>query len=185
MTKKVSLDEESNLSALSTLIEKSKKCVIITGAGISSNAGIPVSHLQAFHLRQEFRSPDGLYYKIADEKHNLRHMIFHISVLKSSYAAKFYEGMKSLRQQILSAEPTPTHKFIRSMDINKKLVRCYTQNFDSLESKAGLEIGGKVIQLHGNILTVRCMKCRAVTEYPREGAGPFDCPECSKRSMPP
>jgi NAD-dependent SIR2 family protein deacetylase len=71
-----------------------------------------------------------------------------------------------------------------------KLVRCYTQNIDGIETLEGLTIGGKegqVCQLHGDIHTLRCDYCNGVHEYTTEwmemlldGDAP-DCPECVRK----
>lgn len=69
-----------------------------------------------------------------------------------------------------------------------KLLRCYTQNIDGIESYEGLTIGGgkkgQVCQLHGDIHTLRCDYCNGVQEYTLEwmemlleGEAP-DCPVC-------
>jgi len=68
-----------------------------------------------------------------------------------------------------------------------KLIRCYTQNIDGIETREGLVIGGKeaqVCQLHGDIHTLRCDYCSVIREYTMEwmemlldGSAP-DCPEC-------
>lgn len=93
----------------------------------------------------------------------------------------------------MSANPTPTHKFIRTMHEKRKLVRCYTQNIDGIESKEGLVIGGKegqVCQLHGDIHTLRCDYCNGIQEYTSEwmemlldGEAP-ECPECVRKCFP-
>jgi NAD+-dependent protein deacetylase SIR2 len=69
-----------------------------------------------------------------------------------------------------------------------KLLRCYTQNIDGIESFEGLTIGGgkagQVCQLHGDIHTLRCDYCNGIQEYTMEwmemlleGEAP-DCPVC-------
>jgi len=68
-----------------------------------------------------------------------------------------------------------------------KLLRCYTQNIDGIETRENLLIGGKeaqVCQLHGDIHTLRCDYCNIVREYTAEwmellldGSAP-DCPDC-------
>jgi len=120
--------------------------------------------------------------------------------------AVFYTFISQLKQSIDSALPTPTHRFIKTLDNKKKLLRCYTQNIDGLEDRVGLlgsssehaKKNGKGtaklktrdvrnVQLHGDIHRVRCMSCSA--EFPcteehitmfGEGTPP-DCPECSSR----
>jgi NAD-dependent SIR2 family protein deacetylase len=75
-----------------------------------------------------------------------------------------------------------------------KLVRCYTQNIDGIETREGLTIGGKegqVCQLHGDIHTLRCDYCNGIHEYNTEwmdmlldGEAP-DCPECIRKCILP
>ncbi len=118
----------------------------------------------------------------------------------------FYTFISQLKQSIDSASPTPTHRFIKTLDTKKKLLRSYTQNIDGLEERVGLLGSGsqeaksssrgkskikakevRNIQLHGDIHRVRCMSCSA--EYPctsehlsifNEGLSP-DCPDCIQR----
>lgn len=120
--------------------------------------------------------------------------------------AVFYTFIAQLKQSIDSTSPTPTHRFLKTLDLKKKLLRSYTQNIDGLEARAGLlgsssheaKSTGKGkhkirtkdvrnVQLHGDIHRVRCMSCSA--EYSctaahlkmfNEGSPP-DCPECLSR----
>ena len=121
--------------------------------------------------------------------------LFDISLFSSPTTISiFYTFIASLRKSILSATATPTHKFIRAMHDQKKLVRCYTQNIDGIETQAGLTIGGKeapVCQLHGDIHTLRCDNCNAIREFTVEwmdmlfeGEAP-DCPECEIKCYTP
>lgn len=57
-----------------------------------------------------------------------------------------------------SFEPTPTHHFIRLLHDKGLLVRCYTQNIDSLESAAGLP-ADKLVAAHGNFDSACCIDC--------------------------
>jgi NAD-dependent histone deacetylase SIR2 len=118
----------------------------------------------------------------------------------------FYTFISQLKQSIDAASPAPTHRFIKTLDTKKKLLRSYTQNIDGLEAKAGL-LGSssqeakstskgtckiktrevRNVQLHGDIHRVRCMSCSA--EYPWTAVHlkmfddgiPPDCPECLSR----
>ena len=140
---------------------------------------------------QDFRSQDGLYnlVKAKYPKSVVKGKdLFDVSLFSSPDTTSiFYTFIASLRQSILSATATPTHKFIRTMHERGKLVRCYTQNIDGIETREGLAIGGKeaqVCQLHGDIHTLRCDYCNAIKQYTvewmemlLEGEAP-DCPDC-------
>lgn len=192
MVQNVTLDSDKaqiHLSEISDLLSKAKKCIIITGAGISRNAGIPVTHFETLGLPQDFRSPDGLYenpperFKCKNKNVKMKDL-FRANVLwAESTKAIYYEYMHSVRQMILPLEPTPTHHFIRSMDNQEKLVRCYTQNFDGLESKAHLN-QELLCQLHGNIHQVRCSFCTYVHDYEPEETelSNTPCPDCERGS---
>ncbi|KAJ8521993.1 hypothetical protein ONZ45_g1387 [Pleurotus djamor] len=120
--------------------------------------------------------------------------------------AVFYTFISQLKRSIDSADPSPTHRFIKSLDAKKKLLRSYTQNIDGLEEKVGLLSSssqearsngkGKTklkakevrnVQLHGDIHRVRCVSCSADYAYTEayldmfaQGMPP-DCPECATR----
>lgn len=133
--------------------------------------------------------------------------LFDASLFRDSTStAVFYTFISQLKQSIDAASPTPTHRFIKTLDTKKKLLRSYTQNIDGLEERVGLlgsssegaKTSGKGkskirtkdvrnVQLHGDIHRVRCMSCSA--EYPctqehlvmfTEGTPP-NCPECASR----
>ncbi|KAI4118558.1 MAG: hypothetical protein LQ338_007383 [Usnochroma carphineum] len=139
---------------------------MITGAGISTNCGIP-----------DFRSEDGLYALIQSqytkafttvaEEHETSNPscgrqkasalpqrqtrrlptnvkgkdLFDSRMWKDPTSTSvFYTFIASLRKQIREEvrKTTPTHRFIRTIRDSRKLVRCYTQNIDGLESRLGL-----------------------------------------------
>lgn len=88
--------------------------------------------------------------------------------------------MAELKSLISTANPTPTHSFIRSMQQKGQLMRCYTQNVDCLEDPLELP----VVRLHGSMDTVKCNLCCSSfsfsTEYEdqfRLGNPPV-CPHC-------
>ena len=57
--------------------------------------------------------------------------------------------------------PTPTHHFIKLLNDKGILRRCYTQNIDSLEAKAGIP-EEKIVAAHGNFDGANCINCGAV-----------------------
>mmetsp|Transcript_65667 Transcript_65667/g.137275 ORF Transcript_65667/g.137275 Transcript_65667/m.137275 type:complete len:371 (-) Transcript_65667:570-1682(-) len=113
-----------------------KKVVVMCGAGISTSAGIP-----------DFRSPGtGLYDNL--QKYNLPspEAIFEVDYFLRNPSA-FYELAKEMWPG--NWKPTPAHYFIKLLHDKGILLRCYTQNIDSLECVAGVP-EDKLIAAHGN-----------------------------------
>lgn len=179
----IGLEPEFNaeLDSVARKIQESKRTIVVTGAGISVSAGIP-----------DFRSRDGLYglvkQKYPDAVVKGRDL-FDASVFKQSRATQvFYTFMAGLRRATADAKPTPTHQFIRLLRDRKKLLRCYTQNIDGLENRAGL-LDENVVKLHGELETVKCSLCGFVEPWGQdhdaffnEGAAP-QCPKCYRTSV--
>ncbi|KAK2561078.1 NAD-dependent protein deacetylase Sirt2 [Acropora cervicornis] len=131
---------------------KCSKIIVMTGAGISTAAGIP-----------DFRSAGtGLYDNL--EKYNLPNpqAVFEINFFKSN-PNPFYTVAKELYPGKFL--PTITHYFIRMLNDKGLLLRNYTQNIDTLERVAGLP-GNALIEAHGSFHTARCLDCGK--EYPHE-----------------
>ncbi|KAF6215409.1 hypothetical protein GE061_010161 [Apolygus lucorum] len=136
--------------ALGKLINNEiKKVVTLSGAGISTAAGIP-----------DFRSPDtGLYDKL--RKYNLPYAQ---AVFERKYFDKNPKPFFALLKETLCKEykPTIAHYFIKLLEEKGLLLRHFTQNVDGLERLAGIS-DGKIVEAHGTVYTSRCMKCK--TEY--------------------
>lgn len=127
---------------------QSKNVVVLAGAGISVNAGIP-----------DFRTPgSGLYDNV--QKHNLPYpeAIFELEFFRQN-PQPFYRLCTDLWPG--RYEPTPTHHFIRLLHEKEMLLRCYTQNIDSLESAAGLP-AERLIAAHGNMDSARTLEGASV-----------------------
>ncbi|KAI8370367.1 DHS-like NAD/FAD-binding domain-containing protein [Radiomyces spectabilis] len=162
------------ITDLAACIAKSKRVLVITGAGISCSGGIP-----------DFRSSDGLY-DLVKKKHPdivLRGKeLFDAMLFRDEKQIKcFYTFMAELKRLISSAAPTPTHAFIQKLKQNGQLLRCYTQNIDCLEESIDLP----VIQLHGSMNKVKCTLCPATYKFTtrmenqfRRGVAP-PCPQCT------
>ena len=140
---------------------------MITGAGISCNAGIP-----------DFRSDNGLYNMIKSKYPNTivkGKDLFDSSIVFSDETSikVFYTFMAELRRCMLNSRPTQTHKFIKLLYDKKKLLRCYTQNIDGIESQLGFNLDmssarlkdASVLQLHGDIHSLKCMQCSTIHQW--------------------
>jgi len=113
-----------------------KKVVVMCGAGISTSAGIP-----------DFRTPGtGLYDNL--QRFNLprAESIFEMNFFRHNPAA-FYELAREMWPGNFS--PTPAHYFLRLLHDKGILLRCYSQNIDSLERHAGLP-ADRLVAAHGN-----------------------------------
>ena len=120
-----------------------RRVVVLTGAGISVSAGIP-----------DFRTPGtGLYDNLQEYGLPFAEAIFDLDFFRSN-PAPFYRLCQELWPGRYA--PTPTHRFIKLLDQKELLVRCYTQNIDSLESLAGTP-KELVVAAHGNFDSATCV----------------------------
>ncbi|USP74967.1 uncharacterized protein yc1106_02241 [Curvularia clavata] len=142
------------LEALAQYIKdgRARKVVVMTGAGISTSAGIP-----------DFRSPDtGLYANLARLNLPYPEAVFDISFFRNN-PEPFY----TLAQELYPGKfrPTITHSFINLLHQKGLLLKLFTQNIDCLEREAGVP-GDKIIEAHGSFATQRCIECK--NSYPQE-----------------
>ncbi|GAK12888.1 NAD-dependent deacylase [Geomicrobium sp. JCM 19039] len=115
-----------------------KRVAILTGAGMSTESGIP-----------DFRSETGLWQSFRPEEvASVQALSNHPDVFQSFYR----ERMKKLE----TIEPHDGHRLINQLEEQGKLHMLATQNVDGLHQQAGNE---NVLELHGNIQTIRCHDC--------------------------
>ncbi|KNC78300.1 hypothetical protein SARC_09263 [Sphaeroforma arctica JP610] len=143
-----------DLSGIARYI-KSGQCrniIMVTGAGISTAAGIP-----------DFRSPGtGLYHNLQKYKLPYPQAIFEIDFFKRNpvpfvvLAKELYPG---------SFLPTLSHYFSKMLADRGYLKRHYTQNIDTLERVAGLD-PDLLVEAHGSFNTARCIECHKT--YPSD-----------------
>lgn len=127
------------------LINKSKKILVLSGAGISTSAGLP-----------DFRSRDGIYVQIHEEHPDLQDpkCMFDIEYFRKN-PLPFYQFAKALYPG--QFKPTIGHKFIKCIEDHNKLLRNYSQNIDTLEKQAGIK---RVVECHGSFARATCTNCR-------------------------
>ncbi len=129
----------NHIELAADLIKNSKHMVALTGAGISTESGIP-----------DFRSPgSGLWTKFDPIK------VASISSFERDPSA-FYEMGKELFPVMLEAKPNAGHLALAELERMGKLHSIITQNIDNLHRSAG---STSAIEVHGNILRFRCMSC--------------------------
>jgi len=146
-------------------IVKANKVVALTGAGISTESGIP-----------DFRGPDGLWKKYDPEDFTFSRFI--------SDPARFWSVQISIAMDgfsLFTAEPNPAHYALARLEELGKLDCIITQNIDGLHQKAGSR---NVVEFHGNVREAICLSCRSIVSIERaamkamEGELPPRCDSC-------
>lgn len=128
------------------LIKESKFIVALTGAGISTNAGIP-----------DFRGPNGIY---TTKKYD-PDKTFDINYFLKD-AKPFYDFSRDFIKTLAKVKPTFTHYFLAQLQKRNKIQGIITQNIDALHQRAG---SNKVIELHGGFWKSHCLKCAKEFSY--------------------
>jgi NAD-dependent deacetylase sirtuin 2 len=123
--------------------EKCQNIIVMTGAGISTSAGIP-----------DFRTPGtGLYDNLQKYQLPYPEAIFDISYFMRK-PEPFFELSRELFPGLY--KPTPCHHFIKLLQDQNVLLRNYTQNIDMLERLAKVE-DRFLVEAHGSFHKARCV----------------------------
>jgi NAD-dependent deacetylase len=129
---------EQSVSALASLLRDRQPCVVLTGAGISTESGIP-----------DFRSPTGIWAQY-DPMEYATIGAFRRDPVKvwEFYALRF--------EALMRAEPNAGHLALAELEREGLVSAVVTQNIDGLHLRAGSQ---EVIEVHGSIRTARCLEC--------------------------
>jgi len=131
------MNEEKLSGELKNLIARAEKIVFLTGAGISTESGIP-----------DFRSPGGLYSDPGNAN------IFEIGAFMAA-PDRFYRFAKEFLALLDRARPNPAHLALARLEAAHR-VTVVTQNIDGLHQRAG---STKVWCVHGDFGKSRCVSC--------------------------
>ena len=123
-------------------VDQAERVVVLTGAGISTESGIP-----------DFRGPQGVWTKNprAEKLSNIHHYMSDPEVRKESWKAR-------LEHPAWNAKPNAGHLALASLEKRGKLHVLITQNIDELHQMAG-NSPDKVLEVHGTVRKVICMAC--------------------------
>lgn len=135
-----STDSAAQVSKVLRAILKARRIVVICGAGISVQAGIP-----------DFRSSEGLFKTLKRDNPREAQVsgkdLFDASVFNSEHTTSlFCQMIAQLAELSQAAEPTAFHQILKVLDERGKLLRVYTQNIDAIEQKCGLSFGVPVFE---------------------------------------
>jgi NAD-dependent deacetylase len=123
-------------------IKASKRIVVFSGAGLSTESGIP-----------DFRSPGGVW-----DRYNPEDFYFQNFLSSEVSREKYWQMSTEMYEPIKKAQPNLAHLAIAELEKLGKLDCVITQNIDGLHFKAG-NSEEKVIQLHGTAMYVSCLSC--------------------------
>ena len=150
-----------------SLISAAERIVVLTGAGISTDSGIP-----------DFRGPNGVWTKnpAAEKASNLQNYLADPELRKVAWQNR-------LTTPAWTAEPNQGHAAIVEFERRGQLHAVVTQNIDGLHQKAGTD-PDKVVEVHGTVWFTRCWDCAdqrpMAQSLTRVRAGDVDpaCLEC-------
>lgn len=133
---------DSTLEHASSLINSADRVVVLTGAGISTDSGIP-----------DFRGPNGLWTKnpAAEKASSLSHYLNDPDVRRFAWQNR-------LHSPAWSAEPNAGHLAIVELERRGKLRALVTQNIDELHQQAGSD-ASLVVEVHGTMRRFTCWGC--------------------------
>jgi NAD-dependent deacetylase len=135
---------EDKIKLIAEKIRQRGKNIVFTGAGISTESGIP-----------DYRSQGGIWDKF-------RPVYFDEFMSSRAAREKYWRKWKALYRGIARAEPNTGHASIAKLNRMGLLSAVITQNVDGLHQASGLA-EEKIIELHGNTRRIRCMTCRKIT----------------------
>ena len=150
------------------MINKAEKILVFSGAGLSTESGIP-----------DFRSPGGLW-----SKYDPSDFYFDKIISDEKARVKYWQMSTETYQIIKDAVPNRAHLAIKALEDMGKLIAIVTQNIDRLHHKAGSS-PDKIIEIHGTVSSVSCLDCGKtydrdnIEERLRSGVKVPYCDDCS------
>ncbi|UYN97645.1 MAG: Sir2 family NAD-dependent protein deacetylase [Enhydrobacter sp.] len=128
------------IDRLHDMIESAHRIVAFTGAGISTESGIP-----------DFRSPGGIWTKY--QPIYFDDFMSSEEMRRESWRRKF-----ATDETMLKAEPNAGHRALAKLVEQGRMSAIITQNVDGLHQRSGVP-AGKIIELHGNATYAACLDC--------------------------
>jgi NAD-dependent deacetylase len=132
---------EEGIIQAANLILHAGNVVVFTGAGISTESGIP-----------DFRSPGGIWTRFDPEDFTIQKFLSSPETRKKQWQILLEGGL------FVDAKPNRAHLAVAELEEIGKLDCIITQNVDNLHQKAG-NSPEKIYELHGNMRWLKCMSC--------------------------
>ena len=160
------MDEAQEIAALGRMIGEARSAVVFTGAGISTESGIP-----------DFRSPGGIWQQ-------MKPIYFQDFVASAEARREAWRRRFAQDPVMRGAEPNRGHRAVARLVREGKVSAVITQNIDGLHQASGIP-DRQVIELHGSTMYASCLDCGERYEiddlraqFERDG-DVHDCRACS------
>jgi NAD-dependent deacetylase len=154
-----------SVASLAKLFERRRPCVVLTGAGISTESGIP-----------DFRSSEGVWARFDPAE------VAHIEALRRD-PARVWDFYARRLEVLADAQPNEGHHALAELEERGWISAVVTQNVDGLHRAAGSR---EVVEVHGSLREAECIDCgvrvpmsEAVADLPLPA-----CPECGEVLKP-
>lgn len=155
------------IAAARELLADARSIAVLTGAGISTDSGIP-----------DFRGPSGVWTRDpeAEKRSTIQHYLSDPQVRRDAWRIR-------VDSQMLEAQPNAGHVALADLDRAGRLHTLVTQNIDGLHVKAGTD-PDRVVEIHGTVHRWECVDCGAwgpmadALDRVRSGEADPPCPVC-------
>lgn len=163
---------DSGLVKAARILRESRRLVVLTGAGVSTESGVP-----------DFRSTSGIWARFDPSEFQYERFL--------RDPAGFWHMRAKLMEtlDLANAKPNPAHAAISAASQSGRFVGHVTQNIDGLFHDAG-HMPEKLVEIHGTARKVRCVSCLAFFDYDvarakvDAGVVPPPCPACAGHLKP-
>ena len=145
--------------------QSAKNVLVLTGAGVSAESGVPT-----FRGGGQTAVWKGMSFDVIS-----------LSQMVQRDLPAVWEWFDYRRQLLESLKPNAAHLEIARWQGRFQECTLVTQNIDGLHQKAG---STDVVELHGNIWRARCVTCNARWEIPANGVRPDECYDCADALRP-
>ena len=157
-----------SIERLVELVRERRPCVVLTGAGISTESGIP-----------DFRSPGGIWAKYDPAEYAT------IDAFRAD-PIKVWDFYGRRLQALREADPNDGHRALAELEARGFVRAVITQNIDLLHERAGSRA---LVEVHGSIRTASCPACREVVGFDEvvallQDAPAPPCPSCGRILKP-
>lgn len=159
------MNNQFYLSHLKALLTSAKSIAVLTGAGISTESGVP-----------DYRSPGGIWSQ-------MQPITFQQFTDSEEARLEDWRRRFVMNADFARAEPNTGHNALVRLEAAGKLNGVITQNIDGLHQRSGIPLD-KLVEVHGNATYGACLECEAPmqldeieAQIKRSGASPT-CPSC-------